>query len=103
MNSVHGHDLLALLAERPDGFTAEDLGSAILERFGSGVRFHTCSRQDMTSEEVLMLFFSKGRIAEKADGRLVLMSTCGCGNHGHSHGEGHSHDPGHGHSHGQCH
>lgn len=40
-------------------FTKETLERAIIEKFGTDARFHTCSAENMTAKEVIV--FLKGR------------------------------------------
>lgn len=49
---AHGHDVLHMM-EGNSYTTKESLVKAIIEKFGAEERFHTCSAEGMTAEELV--------------------------------------------------
>ncbi|QUM76566.1 DUF2492 family protein [Moritella sp. 24] len=74
--SVHGREIVALLAAQPEGLKEADLLSLIEQQFPNGL-FHTCKVKDMNKAQILASMISKGRIIEQ-DGILVSKVGCGC-------------------------
>jgi len=54
------------------------LGQVVSERYGDNPRFHTCSAQDMTLDELLTFLISRGKVAE-IDGYLQTAREQICG------------------------
>ena len=81
---IHGHEVLEMMQGRT--YTMEGLLKAIEERFGADARFHTCHGGDMTAEELILFFMSRGRIV--ASGNGVAFKEC---DHHHEGGCCHSH------------
>ncbi|WP_077195769.1 YecH family metal-binding protein [Prevotella ihumii] len=57
---AHGHDVLHMM-EGNSYATKEELVKAIVEKFGEEERFHTCSVDGMTAEELVDFLESKGK------------------------------------------
>ncbi len=70
MSSIHGHAVLELMLEHPEGLTRSELEQAVSLRFGADARFHTCSREDMTTAELVDFLDERGKF-ETAAGRLA--------------------------------
>lgn len=67
-NSVHGHEVLNFMLEIGGGFSKESLQQAIATRFGADTRFHTCSAQEMTAEELIEFLASRDKFVENENG-----------------------------------
>lgn len=61
--SIHGHRVLDLISQLEESVTRRELASLITRTFGSGARFHTCSRQDLTPSELLDFLFERGKLS----------------------------------------
>lgn len=57
---AHGHDVLHMM-EGNSYATREELVKAIIGRFGTEERFHTCSMSDMDAEQLVDFLESKGK------------------------------------------
>ena len=66
--SIHGHEVMHLMLELGGTFTRESLKLAIHERFGSTARFHTCSAEGMTAEQLIDLLEAKGKFIATENG-----------------------------------
>lgn len=67
-NSVHGHEVLNFMLETEGGFSRESLKDAIIARFGVDTRYHTCSAQEMTAEELIDFLSAKEKFIETEKG-----------------------------------
>ena len=74
--SIHGHHVLNLVREHNQPVTREELLSAISNHFGPDSRFHTCSADSLTTEQLLDLFLSKGKLSLEEN--LVHFVGCRC-------------------------
>lgn len=68
MTSIHGHEVLNMMIETGERYSNESLAAAIIQRFGEAVRFHTCSAQDMTAEELVAFLASRGKFIPSDEG-----------------------------------
>lgn len=57
---AHGHDVLHMM-EGNSYTTREELVKAIIEKFGTEERFHTCSVSDMDAEQLVDFLEQKGK------------------------------------------
>jgi len=57
---AHGHDVLHMM-EGNSYATKESLVQAIIEKFGTEERFHTCSAEGMTAEELVDFLEQRGK------------------------------------------
>jgi len=67
-DSIHGHEVLHFMQERGGGFTRESLRDAIASRFGADARFHTCSADDLTADQLIDFLAARGKFVQGADG-----------------------------------
>ena len=74
---VHGHEVLRKLGDTNRSFTREGLQTEIFDQFGPDVRFHTCSEEGMTLDELLVFLKTRGKVVEQ-DGllRSDLVDIC---------------------------
>lgn len=66
--SVHGHEVMHFMLDKGGSFTRESLKEAIIGHFGAETRFHTCSAQDMTAEQLIDFLAAKGKFVEDETG-----------------------------------
>ena len=67
-HSVHGHEVLHFMLENEGGFSKESLREAIIARFGADTRFHTCSAEEMTAEQLIEFLSAKEKFVETGSG-----------------------------------
>jgi len=53
MESIHGHKVMRKMIESGQAYTQDSLRIAITEWFGEAARFHACSAENMTSDELI--------------------------------------------------
>ena len=59
--SIHGHEVMRMMLESKQKFTKKSLEKAIIDKFGSDARFHTCSAENMSAEELIEFLESRGK------------------------------------------
>ena len=65
-DSIHGHDVMRKMIEADTTYTEASLKTAIDTWFGPEARFHTCSAENMTANELIAFlaerkkFFAEG-------------------------------------------
>ena len=87
--SVHGHEVLHLLLDASAPFTRRTLAMEIGRRFGPEVRFHTCSIDGLTLDQLLAFLLSREKVVETPAGHLVAQPHKICNGDGHDHGDDH--------------
>ena len=68
MNQLHGHDVLNMMLASGKTYTKATLVADIISKFGSETKFHTCSAEDMTAEELVTFLESRGKFKLQAGG-----------------------------------
>ena len=58
---VHGHEVMKMMIEDGRAFSKASLRDAIVERFGADARFHTCSAENMTADELIVFLEDRGK------------------------------------------
>jgi probable metal-binding protein len=76
-SSIHGHEVINLIASAKPALTRAALSSEVVRQFGREARFHTCSTTGMTLEALLAFLVSRGKVVDR-EGRLhvVLSNVC---------------------------
>ena len=67
---IHGHEVLRMM-EGNSYASAEELIAAIVAKFGSDARFHTCSASDMNAASLVAFFEAKGKF-KPAEGGFTM-------------------------------
>ena len=76
-DSIHGHEVLHFMLERGGGFTRESLREAVIARFGADARFHTCSADDLTADQLIDFLAARGKFVDGENGfNTRPHSTC---------------------------
>lgn len=76
-NSVHGHDVMALMVAQGTAIIKPEFISLMGQKFGSATRYHTCSAVDLSAEALIQLLIAKGQFHETAEGiELVAGRKC---------------------------
>lgn len=65
---IHAHEVMRLMLELDTDFNRESLSRAIIERFGTDARFHSCSQAGMGVDAVIDFLESRGKFVARADG-----------------------------------
>ena len=81
-DSIHGHEVIAIIHSAATPFNRQTLAAEIARRFGPDARFHTCSPGRMTLDQLLDLLVTKGKLSEAGGVLTMDMSkVCGHGEH----------------------
>jgi probable metal-binding protein len=83
--SFHGHEVMFMMAESGKQFTRASLKAAIDEKFGADARFHTCSAQDMTAEQLIDFLDARGKFTGQAESFTADTEKVCNHEHGHDH------------------
>jgi len=67
--SIHGHEVMEMILTAEPPYSKDELREMVKSRFGDAPRFHTCSAQDMTLDELILFLAGKGKVVE-VDGVL---------------------------------
>ena len=68
MNQIHGHDVLNMMLASGKTYTNATLVADIVKKFGCDAKFHTCSAEDMTAEELVEFLETRGKFKQRAGG-----------------------------------
>jgi len=86
--SIHGHEVMHMMMESDTAYTVASLREAIVARFGATARFHTCSAENMTADEVIEFLAARGKFTPVGEGFTTApdrMCNHGDGAHEHHH------------------
>jgi len=67
-NQIHGHDVMEMMTASNQSYSKGSLKEAIIGKFGSEARFHTCSAENMTAEELIEFLAQRGKFKENTGG-----------------------------------
>ena len=65
---IHAHEIMHMMLEQDEVFSRESLAQAIIERFGAGTTFRSCSASGMNVEAVIHFLESRGKFIARDDG-----------------------------------
>jgi probable metal-binding protein len=68
MTDIHAHEVMHMMLEQDGVFSRESLAQAIIERFGSSARFHSCSADGMDVHAVIDFLETRGKFVSRDDG-----------------------------------
>ncbi|WP_413699926.1 YecH family metal-binding protein [Psychromonas sp. KJ10-10] len=66
--SIHGHQVMEMMATSGKSYNKVELKSEIASKFGAEARFHTCMGSDLTADDLIEFLASKGKIIESEQG-----------------------------------
>ena len=68
MQSIHGHEVLQMMIDSGETYTVATLEAAIVVRFGKEARFHTCSAENLSAEDLVAFLQKKGKFIAAEEG-----------------------------------
>ena len=68
MADIHAHEVMHMMLEQGEVFSRESLARAIVDRFGAGAKFHSCSAAGMDVHAVINFLESRGKFVARDDG-----------------------------------
>ncbi|CAA0209652.1 Uncharacterised protein [Klebsiella oxytoca] len=68
MQSIHGHEVLQMMIDSGETYTVATLEAAIVVHFGKEARFHTCSAENLSAEELVAFLQKKGKFIAAEEG-----------------------------------
>jgi probable metal-binding protein len=60
--AIHGHDIIDLVSQYPDGIRLSQLMNVVDERFGKSVTFHTSSSMGMDLDGLLRFLEARDKL-----------------------------------------
>jgi probable metal-binding protein len=60
-DSIHGHEVMQMMLASGQTYTRESLREDIVARFGPDARFHTCSAENLTAEQLIDFLDGRGK------------------------------------------
>ena len=66
--SIHGHQVMEMMAETEKTYTKQTLKAEIANSFGENARFHTCMGSDLSADQLIEFLASKGKFVESSEG-----------------------------------
>lgn len=69
--SIHGHEVMQKMIASKKTYTEESLRAAIIEWFGMTARFHTCSTEGMSADELIAFLAARRKFYSQGDGFKV--------------------------------
>ncbi|MCK4571037.1 YecH family protein [Candidatus Bipolaricaulota bacterium] len=69
--SIHGHEVMRKMIKSGETYTHDALQTAIGNWFGQTARFHTCSEDGMTSEELIAFLAARRKFYSEDAGFKV--------------------------------
>ncbi len=66
--SIHGHQVMEMMAESEKTYTKQTLKAEIANSFGENARFHTCMGSDLSADQLIEFLASKGKFVESPEG-----------------------------------
>jgi len=67
MESIHGHEVMHLIADAKLALTKAGWITEINRKFGENARFHTCSADHMNATELLDFLSARGKFTAVGD------------------------------------
>jgi len=68
MTDIHAHEVMHMMLEKDEAFSRESLAQAIVDRFGAGARFHSCSASGMDVHAGIDFLESRGKFVARDAG-----------------------------------
>jgi probable metal-binding protein len=65
---IHAHEVLKMMLASGKTYTKASLIEQINGQFGPEARFHTCSSEGLTPEQLVEFLDSKGKLVQRANG-----------------------------------
>jgi len=69
--SIHGHEVMRKMIESGKVYSQDALRRSIIDWFGSSARFHTCSAENMTSDELIAFLAERRKFFSEEGGFRV--------------------------------
>lgn len=66
-STVHGHAVLNMILSASQPMTLDALREAVSREFGADARFHTCSADELTLDDLLAFLLARGKLTQTGD------------------------------------
>jgi probable metal-binding protein len=65
MMDTHAHEIMHMMLEQDEVFSRDSLAQAIIDRFGTGATFCSCSASGMSVDAVIDFLESRGKFVAR--------------------------------------
>ena len=71
MESVHGHELINLIAQANKPLTIEEIKEMAQTKIGNDIRYYTCSDSSMDLDEMINFLLVREKLIRKNEGYMI--------------------------------
>jgi probable metal-binding protein len=75
--SVHGHEVIDLVAAHPNGIRLSHLAEIVATKYGRSVTFHTCSMMGLDFDDLLVFLEAREKL-RIVKGVVIVASSPAC-------------------------
>ncbi|MGL5407665.1 MAG: YecH family metal-binding protein [Shewanella sp.] len=72
-NSVHGHEVIALMVAQGSPILQQELIALMANKFGECAHYHTCSAEGLSAVALIELLLNKGKFQVTPQGITVVV------------------------------
>jgi probable metal-binding protein len=80
--SVHGHDVIRLIADATKPLKRDHICAEVASRFGENATFHVYAGDGMSVDEILAFLLQRAKIVRHADGTYTADTSLMCDHDG---------------------
>ena len=75
--SIHGHQVMEMMGTAGRAYKKSQLKLEMCRLFSEQARYHTCMQSDLTADDLIDFFISKGKFIESENGiKLAQFQVC---------------------------
>jgi probable metal-binding protein len=82
MESIHGHDVMHMIAETQTALPKAAWVSVVEKKYGQSARFHTCSAKNLNASELIDFIQARGKFNGSPQA-MSLDASAICNHHAH--------------------
>jgi len=75
---VHAHEVMHMMLDAGKTYTRQTFQADLAARFGPDARFHSCSIDNMTADDLLEFLVGRGKLSGDIDGEFTMNPTNMC-------------------------
>ncbi len=69
---IHAHEVMHLMLDSGKTYTRQTLKADLAEKFGPEARFHTCSQNNLTADQLIEFLKERGKLAGDINGEFKM-------------------------------
>ncbi|MCB9799745.1 MAG: YecH family protein [Candidatus Omnitrophica bacterium] len=79
--SIHGHEVIEMMMQAEKPYTKQSLEAALIEKYGSRARFHTCSASNLSAADLIEFLAARGKFMAASDQSFNINPDRVCRDH----------------------